>query len=115
VGVPAARLSIHVAGYQILTRRLAGHDDPITGLPTVPMHLAALIGTGFLGAVGHFLLIRAHHYPPSTLLSPFGYSQLLVTIIPGVGVFGELSDPIAFVGIALIASFGLALILSSWR
>ncbi len=123
------------AGYQILTRRLAGHDDPITtlfypgliavlvippvfpgsitGLPTVPLHLAALVGIGILGAVGHFLLIRAHHYAPATLLSPFGYNQLLVTIILGFGVFGELPDAIALTGILLIASAGLALVLSN--
>ena len=35
--------------------------------------------------------------------------------ILGFGIFGELPDPIAFVGIALIAASGLALILSSRR
>ena len=69
------------AGYQILTRKLAGHDDPITTLffpgllacfvippvfpgafdvPTVPLHAGLLGVIGILGAVGHFLLIRAH-------------------------------------------------------
>src|SRR5512145_1259191 len=70
------------AGYQILTRKLAGHDDPITTLffpgliavvaippvfpgafsdvPTAPLHAALLGVIGILGGVGHFLLIRAH-------------------------------------------------------
>lgn len=122
------------ATYQILTRRLAGHDDPITtlfypgliavlvippvfpgsitGLPSVPLHLAMLVAIGILGAVGHFLLIRAHHHAPATLLSPFGYAQLLVILILGFVVFGELPDGFALAGILLIAGSGLGLVLA---
>jgi drug/metabolite transporter (DMT)-like permease len=125
------------ATYQILTRRLAGHDDPITtlfypgliavlvippvfpgsitSLPSVPLHLAMLVAIGVLGAVGHFLLIRAHAYAPATLLSPFGYGQLLVILILGFTVFGEIPDGLAMIGILLIAGSGLALIVASRR
>jgi len=125
------------AGYQVLTRKLAGHDDPITtlfypgliavlavppvfpgsvtGLPEVPLHLTMLIAIGVLGAVGHFLLIRAHHDAPATLLAPFGYTQLLVILILGAVVFGEIPDGLALTGIVLIAGAGLALVLSGRR
>jgi drug/metabolite transporter (DMT)-like permease len=124
------------AGYQIITRRLAGHDDPITTLfypgliacfvvppvfpgafvvPTVPLHAAMLVSIGILGAVGHFLLIRAHAHAPATLLSPFGYTQLLVVLVLGWLVFGQLPDGIALAGIALIAGSGLGLIFASRR
>jgi drug/metabolite transporter (DMT)-like permease len=124
------------AGYQILTRKLAGHDDPITTLfypgliavlvvppvfpgtftvPTVPLHAAAIVAIGILGAVGHFLLIRAHGLAPATLLSPFGYTQLLVVLTLGWLVFGQLPDGIALTGIALIAGSGLGLVLASRR
>ena len=119
------------AGYQILTRKLAGRDDPITTLffpgliacfvvppmfpgafevPTVPLHAAMLAAIGILGAVGHFVLIRAHALAPATLLAPFGYAQLLVVLALGWIVFGQLPDGIALMGIALIAGSGLALI-----
>ena len=125
------------ATYQILTRKLAGHDDPITtlfypgliavlvippvfpgsvtGLPSVPLHLGMLIAIGVLGAVGHFLLIRAHAHAPATLLAPFGYGQLLVILILGFAVFGEIPDALAMVGIALVAGSGLALVLAGRR
>jgi drug/metabolite transporter (DMT)-like permease len=124
------------AGYQVLTRKLAGHDDPITTLfypgliaclvvppvfpgafdiPTVPLHLAMISAIGILGAVGHFLLIRAHGHAPASLLAPFGYTQLLVVLTLGWLVFDQLPDGIALTGIALIAASGLALVIASRR
>ncbi len=125
------------AGYQILTRRLAGHDDPITTLfypglvaclvipaafpgsafdvPMQPLHLGMVVAIGILGAVGHFLLIRAHHDAPATLLAPFGYSQLVVVTLLGFAVFGQLPDPLALAGMALVAGAGLGLILAGRR
>jgi drug/metabolite transporter (DMT)-like permease len=123
------------AGYQILTRKLAGRgDDPISTLffpgliacfvvppvfpgafeiPTAPLHAAMLGIVGILGAVGHFMLIRAHALAPATLLSPFGYTQLLIVLALGWLVFGQLPDGVALTGIALIAGCGLALIVSA--
>lgn len=124
------------AGYQILTRKLAGHDDPITTLffpgliacfvvppifpgafeiPSVPLHAVMLGVIGILGAVGHFMLIRAHALAPATLLSPFGYTQLVVVLTLGWLVFDQLPDGIALTGIALIAVSGLGLIIASRR
>jgi drug/metabolite transporter (DMT)-like permease len=125
------------AGYQILTRKLASRgDDPITTLfvpglvacfvvppifpgafevPTVPLHALMLAIIGILGAVGHFMLIRAHALAPATLLSPFGYTQLVVVLTLGWLVFGQLPDGIALAGIALIAGSGLGLIIASRR
>ena len=122
------------AGYQLLTRKLAGRDNPITTLfypgfiavlaippvfpgsllelPAVPLHGAMIAAIGILGAVGHFLLIRAHDLAPATLLAPFGYTQLVVVLLLGWLAFGHLPDGIALIGIALIAASGLALIIA---
>ena len=126
-----------MAGYQLLTRKLALRDDPITTLfypgliaclavpaafpasafviPTPPLHLAVLAGTGILGAVGHFLVIRAHYHAPATLLAPFGYSQLVVVTILGFVVFRQLPNALALTGMALVAASGLALVLAGRR
>ena len=124
------------AGYQILTRKLAGHDDPITMLfipgliacfvvppvfpgafevPTVPLHAVMLVTIGILGAVGHFMLIRAHAHAPATLLAPFGYTQILVVMTLGWLVFDQLPDAIGLTGIALVVGSGLGLIIASRR
>lgn len=126
-----------VAGYQILTRKLAGRDHPITTLfypglvavvlipvlfpgsvlafPTEPAHALGLVGIGVFGAVGHFLLIRAHVDAPATTLAPFSYTQLVVTLFLGWLFFDQLPDGIALAGIALIGASGLGLVLASRR
>ena len=126
-----------MAGYQLLTRKLALRDDPITTLfypgliaclavpaafpasafviPTPPLHRAVLAGTGILGAVGHFLVIRAHYHAPATLLAPFGYSQLVVVTLLGFVVFRQLPNGLALTGMALVAASGLFLVLASRR
>jgi len=126
-----------VAGYQILTRKLAGRDDPITTLfypgllaivliplafpgdflvlPTELPHAAALLAVGVLGAGGHFLLIRAHADAPATVLAPFGYSQLLGALFLGWLLFDQMPDGTALAGIALIAASGVGLVLASRR
>jgi drug/metabolite transporter (DMT)-like permease len=129
--------AVGVAGYQILTRKLAGHDNPITTLffpgliaiilvpaifpgsffvvPSELPHGLALFAAGTLGAIGHFLLIRAHHHAPATMLAPFGYAQLVVALVLGWLLFAQLPDGVALAGIALIAGSGLGLILASHR
>jgi len=125
------------AGYQILTRRLAGHDDPITTLfypgvvacvaiplafptatfvlPSGWLHAGMLAGVGVFGAVGHFFLIRAHLHAPATLLAPFGYAQLVAVTLLGFAVFGHVPDGLAFAGMALVAGAGLGLVLAGRR
>ncbi|MGQ0650989.1 MAG: DMT family transporter [Betaproteobacteria bacterium] len=127
--------ALGVATYQLLTRKLAGHANPITMLfypgviaivlipiafpgdfvvlPKALPHALALVAIGILGAVGHFLLIRAHAHAPATLLSPFGYTQLVVALLLGWLLFGQLPDGLALAGIALIAASGLGLVLAS--
>jgi drug/metabolite transporter (DMT)-like permease len=124
-----------VAGYQILTRKLAGRDSPITTLfypgviavvlvpiafpgsfyvlPRELPHILAFVTIGLFGAAGHFLLIRAHADAPATMLAPFGYSQLLVALFLGWIAFGQLPDGIALAGMALIASAGVGLVIAS--
>ena len=125
-----------MAVYQMMTRRLAGHDHALTtlfypalvGTLAVPLvfpvavtlpdeaaHLALFGVLGILGGIGHFFLIRAHDHAPASVLGPFMYGQLLTALLLGWLVFGQLPDALAFVGIATIAASGLLLILAHRR
>jgi len=125
-----------MALYQMLTSRLAGRDSPLTtlfypavigtvlvplvfphqlALPSGPLHAALFVLIGVLGGLGHFFLIRAHDYAPTSMLSPFMYAQLLTALALGWLVFGQLPDGVALAGMATISASGLLLILGHRR
>ena len=120
----------------MMTSKLAGRDAALTtlfypaviGTALVPLifphelaqprellHGALFVLIGVLGGLGHFLLIRAHDYAPSSVLSPFMYAQLLTALVLGWVVFRQLPDAIAFAGMAAIAASGLLLIFGHRR
>jgi drug/metabolite transporter (DMT)-like permease len=117
--------------YQILTRKLAGVEHPLTSL-----FWGALIGTllytpflpssgalpetrldwvlfglmGVFGLVGHLLLIRAYDFANASLLIPMHYSQLVWVILLGYLVFDDFPDGWSLVGMAIIVISGLYLV-----
>jgi drug/metabolite transporter (DMT)-like permease len=117
--------------YQILTRKLAGVEHPMTSL-----FWGALIGTllytpflpasgemprealdwvlfglmGVFGLVGHLLLIRAYDFASASLLVPMHYSQLVWVILLGYLVFDDFPDGWSLVGMAIIVVSGLYLV-----
>lgn len=128
--------ALFMAFYQMLTSKLASRDDPLTTLfypaligtalvplifphqlvmPSTLFHAGLFVLIGVLGGFGHFLLIKAHHYAPASMLSPFMYVQMLVALFLGWLVFGQLPDALSFVGMATIAASGLLLILAHRR
>jgi drug/metabolite transporter (DMT)-like permease len=128
--------ALFMAFYQMLTSKLAGRDAPLTTLfypaligtllvplvspaalvmPATLPHAGLFLLIGVLGGLGHFFLIQAHHYAPSSMLSPFMYAQLIMALFLGWLVFGQLPDAIALVGMATIAASGLLLILAHRR
>jgi drug/metabolite transporter (DMT)-like permease len=125
-----------MALYQMLTSRLAGRDAPLTtlfypavigtvlvplvfphqlALPTGALDAGLFVLIGVLGGLGHFFLIRAHDYAPTSVLSPFMYAQLLTALALGWLVFGQLPDGVALAGMATISASGLQLILGHRR
>jgi drug/metabolite transporter (DMT)-like permease len=137
---PAALLPLAsafmMALYQMMTSKLAGRDAALTTLfypaiigsalvplvfphelmlPARPLHAGLFILVGVLGGLGHFLLIRAHDYAPSSTLSPFMYAQLITALVLGWLVFRQLPDGLALAGMATIAASGLLLILGHRR
>ena len=128
---PAALLALGSALcyslYQIMTRRLSDAEDPIVTLfytslvgfaamslfaplisvPVTAPHALLFLLLGTLGALGHYLLIRALELESASTLSPFGYMQLLWVMLLGYLVFGELPDAQAMLGMAIIVGSGV--------
>ena len=116
--------------YQILTRKIAGQEPPLTSLfygalvgtvafsfvlpfawvtPSGWWHWTLIAVIGVLATVGHFILIRAFDYAPATLLAPFVYTGLVWAMGLGLAVFGNFPDGWALAGMGVIVASGLAL------
>lgn len=124
------------AGYQLMTRRLAGVDDGTStlflgalvaagllslvvpfhwSLPRNPVDLLLLVAIGGIGALGHMTLVRALECAPASLLAPFSYLHLVVSLCLGLLIFGTFPDPIALAGIGLIVLAGIVMLIRSRR
>ena len=114
--------------YQLLTRRLAGHDRAETtsvwaGLisggtialvapfvwvtPDLWWVWVLAIMLGVIGGTGHFLLAMAFERGPASLLSPFNYLQLPGATVTGFALYGDLPDGITWLGAGVIVAAGL--------
>ena len=117
--------------YQILTRKVAGVEHPLTSLvwgaivgavllsaaapfywqpPDRASHWALLGLIGLLASIGHYLLIRAYEFAGATLLAPFTYTMMIWAVLLGFLVFGQLPDGWSVAGMAVILFSGLFLV-----
>lgn len=126
------------AAFQMLTSRLAPHENPYTtnfytGLTgtllvtplliagtsdivatlaaAAPLHLGLVVAVAALGTTGHLLLIMALGKAPTATLMPFLYTQIGVAALAGWLVLGAVPDAWGWVGMAVIAVCGAA---SAW-
>ncbi|HVP08699.1 MAG TPA: DMT family transporter [Burkholderiales bacterium] len=134
VFTPYALLPLGMAAcnalYQILTRKVAGLEHPLTSLvwgavvgavlmslaapfvwatPQAASHGALIVVIGVLASVGHFLLIKAYEHASATLLAPYTYSALVWAMLMGWLVFGDFPDGWSLAGMGIIVASGLYL------
>jgi len=69
-----------------------------------------LMGLGFLGAVGHYFMIKAYEIAQASLLAPFDYVSLIWAMLLGLFLFGDFPDVWTILGAVIIVSSGLYLI-----
>ncbi len=131
---PLAMATVY-ASFQLLTRRLAGHEHPLTthfytgfvGTLIVsavlvaspldawtslaaapPSTWALLLFAGVAGTAGHLCLILALGLAPLAVLMPFTYVQLAFASVTGWLAFGHLPDGWAVLGMGVVAACGAA-------
>jgi drug/metabolite transporter (DMT)-like permease len=122
-------LVISNAWFQVLTSRLARTEKPLTmhfytgwvgtliatiALPFVWTTLsgwhwwALLCLMGFMGTVGHFVLILAYQRAPASTLTPYLYAQIAFAMLGGWLMFSYVPDAASLFGMGLIAVCGAA-------
>ncbi|MGE0310894.1 MAG: DMT family transporter [Lautropia sp.] len=124
------------AAYQLLTSRLSGVDEPVATLflgaftamlvvtltlpwtwraPASAFDLGLFAATGAIGAVSHYVIIRAFALAPPATLAPFTYAQIVMAVMLGWVVFGDLPDLLSFTGMGMIATTGVVMALRQRR
>ena len=85
---------------------------PLVWVSPTPADLAMMGALGIIGASGHLLLIRAFEYAEASLLAPFLYTEIIMQVLLGYWLFGDIPNRWAVAGIALIIGVGVYLSLS---
>ncbi|VTU15123.1 carboxylate/amino acid/amine transporter [Variovorax sp. SRS16] len=122
-------LVITNAWFQVLTSKLAQTEDPLTihfytgwvgtlvASVLVPLAWTALPSwhwwallclMGFMGTIGHFLLILAYQRAPASTLTPYLYAQIGFAMLGGWLLFAQMPDRVSLIGMGLIAICGAA-------
>ena len=57
---------------------------------------------GVMGAVGHFMLVRAFHAAEASALAPFTYSQVVAAVLWGLMIFGDVPSMWTLIGAGMI-------------
>lgn len=120
--------AVSSAGYQLITRRLAGQDHAETTniwsgfvgtcvvvamapffftMPNQWHHWVLFLSMGIIGGSAHYLLTKAFERGPAALLSPFNYLQLLGATLSGYLLYRNLPDHWTWIGAAVIVGAGL--------
>jgi drug/metabolite transporter (DMT)-like permease len=115
------------AGYQILTRLAARHDQPDTSLlwsaivAFIAMSFvgplewrwpsaaawALLVAISLIGSVAHYALIKALDYAEAGALQPYAYTLLVWATALGFLVFGNVPDNWTILGAVIVVAGGL--------
>lgn len=113
--------------YVIVTRKLAGEAKAVTTTfqtaaigailvscflpliwepPTAIQWLLMMLMAGF-GVGGHYLVTKAYDYAEASLLAPFAYLEILMSIFAGWLFFADLPDRFTILGVAILIASAL--------
>ena len=70
-------------------------------------HILLLAGSALFLATGYMCMVVTLRLADLSATAPFRYAIVLFSLLSGVLVFGEIPDPWAFAGMALIVASGL--------
>ena len=79
-------------------------------MPT-PTQAVLLVVAGFAGGVGQLLMTSCYRYADMSVIAPFEYVSLLLTLVLGLIVFGDVPTPTMIIGALIIVASGIAVIL----
>lgn len=123
------------AMFQLLTRKLAGHDSAFTTLfytqivatggallaapffwtPISLYQLGFAFLAGCVGLTAHLCMFNAFRLADASLLAPINYTRIVASVLLGYWIFGNLPDIYTILGGAVIIGSGLFVIYRETR
>lgn len=85
---------------------------PFGWVVPAPREAALLVAAGLLGGLGQVLLTGCYRHAEASVVAPFEYVSMLLAVVLGYLVFGEVPTGPTLVGATLIVGAGLVII---WR
>ena len=82
-------------------------DESAAALEVAHLSFVDCMGVALAGAHGQYFMVLAFAKAPASALSPYLYSAIGFSALGGWWMFGHLPDALDFVGMAMIAGFGL--------
>jgi drug/metabolite transporter (DMT)-like permease len=79
-------------------------------MPT-PEQAALLVGAGIAGGIGQLLMTSSYRYADMSIIAPFEYISLLLTLVIGFFIFGDVPTLSMIIGALIIVASGIAVIL----
>lgn len=76
-----------------------------------PQQAALLVGAGVFGGIGQLLLTSCYRYADMSVIAPFEYVSLILTIVLGLAIFGDVPTVPMLIGAVIIVGSGIAVIL----
>jgi drug/metabolite transporter (DMT)-like permease len=83
--------------------------------PMATQHLWLLFGASLCLAAGYHLLTLSMRLGDMSVIGPFRYSGLLMALVLGYWMWGDVPNVLAWCGIALVVAAGLGLLQAERR
>ncbi len=113
---------LSLAGYMLLTRRIAGSAPAMvttfyTSLmgalimcvvvifvwqPVSAAHWAYFVLLAVIANGGHYLVVKAYDHAEASLLAPLAYTEMVMATLAGWYIFNELPDFWTFAGVGIL-------------
>ncbi|QYO78951.1 DMT family transporter [Devosia salina] len=84
---------------------------PLGWVWPTPEQAVLLVGAGVFGGLGQLLLTSCYRHADMSVIAPFEYTSLLLTIIIGFVIFADVPTITMLVGALIIVASGIAVIL----
>jgi len=80
-----------------------------------PQQSVLLVVAGFIGGIGQIMLTSSYRHAHPSLVAPFEYSSLLLSLVIGYFAFGDVPTLLMLAGAGIVIASGIAVILREHR